>query len=201
MNASTQLQDDPRDQVQANTREWIKKVLERRGWTPNRLAKEAGVSPATIFRALNDDRFVTSTTTLEKIAAAAGVPSPMQSGTGFAEPDGITLVASQLPAILTPVLNQVPWELRTRAAELAGYLPGDVLLVDPDVAPASGDLVCAQVYNFQNGTAETVFRIFEPPYLIARTMDPSITAKPLLVDDERVKIWGVAVRSLRTRGG
>lgn len=200
MDASAELQDDPREQVQSSTREWIKRAMERRGWTANRLAKEAGLAPSTVHRALNDPRFVTSTTTLEKIATATGLPSPVHSGTGFAEADAVPLDAADIPSSLRPADAEVVWELKTRAAELAGFLPGDLVLLDPRITPRAGDLVCAQVYNFQLGTAETVFRLFEPPYLITRTMDPSITAKPLLVDDERVKVWGVAVRSLRTRG-
>ena len=185
---------------QSLARDWINKVLEQRGWTPNRLAREAGVSPATIPRALNDDRYVTSNTTLGKISKATGIPTPMEAqaaGTpGFREPDAVRLAGSESAV----ELHQDWWRLGTRAAELAGYLPGDQVLVDQDVAPRAGDLVQAQSYDLQLGTAETIFRIYDPPFLIVRTMDPGISAKPLTVDGERIRIVGTVVRSVRVRG-
>ena len=183
---------------QSLARDWILKVLAAKGWTPHRLAVEAGLSPATVHRALNDDH-VTSNTTLEKISKATGIPTPLAAHaagqSGFRESDAVPLHA---PA-RTESDAQTWWRLNTRAAELAGYLPGDEVLTDQSVMPRAGDLVCAQVYDFQMGSAETVFRIFDPPYLVVRTMDPSVSTKPLPVDGKHVLIMGTVVRSVRLR--
>lgn len=195
----------PLTEPQLATRAFIQRVLDAKGWTSNRLAKEAGLSPATIHRAMNDDRFVTSTTTLDKIARAAGMTWQMSGARstgqgGFAEVEAARFTAeADIPDSLRPDDHEGVWRLATRAAELAGYLPGDLVLVRQGVEPRAGDLVCVQVYNLQMDTAETIWRIYEPPYVVPRTMDPAVSAKPLLVDGERVMIWGVVMRALRVR--
>lgn len=93
-----------------------------------------------------------------------------------------------------------PWVLRSRAVELAGYLPGDILLVDLNERARSRDLVCAQVYDWTRGKAETVFRIYESPYLIAASGEQHLL-KPFVVDDDMVMIRGVVVGSIRPRRG
>ncbi len=60
------------------------------------------------------------------------------------------------------------------------------------------DVVCAQVYDWARGKAETVFRLYEPPYLLSSTTDPKLL-RPLVVDDDVVMIKGVVVASLRSR--
>lgn len=90
-----------------------------------------------------------------------------------------------------------PWVLKSRCLEGAGYLPGDVVLVDLNARPQPGDVVCAQVYD-RNGRAETVFRIFEDPFLVAATLDRTLF-KPWLIDNDRVIVRGVVIASLRER--
>jgi SOS-response transcriptional repressor LexA len=82
--------------------------------------------------------------------------------------------------------------------EDAGYMPGDILIVDLNAEPERGDCVCAQLYRWQVGTAETIFRIYEEPYLLAATRHPDLR-KPLLVDNDRVVIKGVVTEILRAR--
>lgn len=197
------MQSPSQDAVQARVREWLRRVLAAKGWSEHRLAKEAGVSPATIHRALYDDRFVTSSLTLEKVAGAAGVPSPLAPpvGGGFREPDALFVADGATKSFgMDADGPQAVWRLSTRACELAGFLPGDLVLMDERLTPKAGDLVCAQVYDLARDSAETVFRIYDPPYLAARTMDPAISSKPLLVDGERVRIAAVMVKMLRERG-
>lgn len=90
-----------------------------------------------------------------------------------------------------------PWVLRSRGLEAAGYIPGDVMIVDLTAKPEQGDVVCAQVYD-RNGQAETVFRIYEDPFLVTATLKVSLV-KPLLVDNDRVVVRGVVVASFRER--
>lgn len=88
------------------------------------------------------------------------------------------------------------WIVRGRALELAGYLPGDLVVVDLDRTPAPGDVVCAQVYDWTAETAQTILRIYDPPWLVTHSPSPA-HRKPELLDGERVVIKGVAVASLR----
>lgn len=61
------------DADQAAARRFVTEILRITGWTPNRLAKEAGVSHTTISRFLNseDVTHTLSTRTLSKIRVAA----------------------------------------------------------------------------------------------------------------------------------
>lgn len=66
------------DKTAANIRDWMKSVLEKKDWSAFRWAKEAGVAPSTVQRALKEDyEFVPSSKTLDKLARAANSPSPI----------------------------------------------------------------------------------------------------------------------------
>ena len=91
-----------------------------------------------------------------------------------------------------------PWTLNSRALEDAGYLPGDILVVDLNAQPKAGDVVCVQIYKWAEGKADTVFRIYEPPYLLAACRDPALR-RPLLVDNNHIIIKGVVTECLRRR--
>jgi hypothetical protein len=53
---------------------------------------------------------------------------------------------------------------------------------------------------YDRGGSETVWRLFDPPFLISSTVQGH-PHKPLLVDSERVRITGVIVASLRHTNG
>lgn len=195
----------------ADLQNWLKSVLEQTKLSPTALASKAGVAQSTITRFLNSpDAPMIGLRTMAKIAHAAGVmpygPSPAVARTGtFAEPEAVpfrTQTNGQLAPILTLLATQHravdPWLLQTDALELAGYLRGDVVLVDLNAQPHAGDIVCAQLYRWSEGRADTVFRLFEPPYLVAMTRDPELR-KPALVDNDRVIIKGVVILTLRPR--
>lgn len=189
-------------------RAWLQRVLASKDWKPHRLAKEAGVSPATISRALNDDSFTTSTTTIEKIVRATGVPAPTGIGMmvpnsklrSFAEPEAEYVASPQDITGSEQAGQQATWKLSSRALDLAGYLPGDLLIVDPTISPVARDIVCVQIYSREKMSAETVFRVFDPPYVVTRSTDPAAERKPLLIDQERASIWGTVIKVVRIRG-
>lgn len=190
-------------------RAWIHRVLDQTSWTPHRLAREARVGVATISRALDANSTSTiSTRTIEKIVRATGIAAPTGIGmgansakaTGFAEPEAIYVpeMSDELSP-LRPAEHQAVWQIGTRGIELAGYHMGDYVLVDPETSPLVRDVVCVQLYDLQRGTAETVFRVYEPPYVVTETADPTARRKPVAIDNERAAIWGVVVKSLRLR--
>lgn len=67
--------------------EWIRLLMRKRDWTATDLARNAGISPSTILRALNqpDYPFVFSLRTLEKIARGAGESLPVHLRDGATE--------------------------------------------------------------------------------------------------------------------
>lgn len=152
-------------------REWLLEVMRRTQMKATPLAKKVGLAPSTLLRALDEDNpSALERRSIKKIVDTFNVPAPQFADAQFG-PLG--------------------------AADLAGYLPGDSVLFDMSVTPRAGDIVEAQVYGARD--AETIFRYFDPPYLVVRTADPGANQKPQLVDGERIKIVAVALRSLRER--
>lgn len=196
-------------ETQRVIRAWITQVLATKGWTSHRLAKEAKVGAATLSRALEDEpNFITSTKTIERIVRATGIAAPTGIGMGsnsfrggLAEPEAIYIAAPSRDVAETLKVSgqQAVWQIKSRAIELAGYLIDDFLLVDPTVTPVTRDAVCVQIYDLKTGQAETVFRIYEPPFVTTETSDPASRRKPVTIDNERAGIWGVVVKSLRVR--
>lgn len=195
----SQEADDDRRSVRA----WVDEIKTRFNVETTEVARRAGVSPGTIYRWFDDKLpFQPSRATLRKIASAFGVEMPGEPSwkpRGFEESELVALVGEQVPTQLRAGFDQGVWRMTTRALEMAGVLPGDVMLVDMRETARGGDVVCAQVYDFQRGTAETKLRLFEPPYLLTATMDPGLRDAPIYVDGERAVIMGVVTRMLRER--
>ncbi len=191
---------------------WVQATLEHLHWNPTRLAREAGISQSTLAKFLNDPDNVArlQTNSVEKIRLVSPFPpydtALPQTPRGFAEHEAEPFqpsreidpyVAAAVLAVAGGLNSISPWVLQSRALETAGYLPGDVLMVDLNAQPEDGDAVCAQVYD-RSGNAETVFRIYEAPYLQAATYARGLF-KPLLIDGGRVAVRGVVITSIRPR--
>ena len=200
-------------------RDWLRRLPSLTNKSHTAMAAEIGIAVTTLTKPIRPDDPGTSTPnqrTIDKIVAKYGV-APPDFGTalrgplrGFAEdaepydPDGAEPLPSAVRALIAGRLNVHPWSIRTRALELNGYLPGDVVLVDQTQMPQTGDAVCAQTnIDFRRGTAETAMRIYErvgAAYaLVAASMDPAFRA-PIAVDD-RVTIKGVIVGMVRPING
>jgi hypothetical protein len=144
--------------------------------------------------------------TINRLVEKFNVPGPDEYGAqrrpilpGFSEAERVNYGADSDGAAVQALIagrTLDPWRLRTNAIEDVGYLPGDVVLVDPNAQPASQDVVCAQVYDWTRGRAETVWRVFDPPFLVAASKDRSLY-KPVLVDNDKVMIRGVVVQMIR----
>ncbi len=90
------------------------------------------------------------------------------------------------------------WNVKTDALTLMGFMPGDLILVDSRIAdrPKRGDVVVAQVSDWNTGSATTVLRRFEPPVLVAASMNPATYAIHV-VDGNNVAIRGIVIASWR----
>lgn len=200
------------ENVRRKHMDWVNFILEQRNWSRRRLAVEAGIDPSTLTRFLADptgSRMLNSYS-IEKIEQASGIPAFQtdmtglpQATQGMEEGDASPFQSEEANPLATAITalrcgkNGVdPWVLHSRCLENVGYVPGDILIVDLNAVPANGDIVCAQLYD-RNGKAETIFRIFEHPFLISATMDPA-QLMPVLVD-KNVLIRGVVISSIRER--
>lgn len=183
--------------------------------TLTQIARAGQINPSTLtrFRNATGHTGLLSAATLAVVAEISGVAVPVQGAgqapparRGFRETEAepykagpADTLASAIAALTAGGLHLVPWELRSRALEYEGYRPGDILIVDLNAEPRAGDIVCAQIYDWGNpaGT-ETVFRLYEPPFIIASGPVEN-GRKPRLVDGENVIIKGVLTASLRPR--
>jgi len=193
-------------------RRYLEIVRARTGLSYSEIGRRSHVSPSTITRFVNapDYEGTLATLTISQIAEASGVPATAAAlGTsldGVAEGEAEPYVAAPGGSAIEQALEALrrgrngadPWVLRTRAIEDAGYLPGDLVIVDLNATAVAGDAVCAQVYDWDKMRAETVFRIFEEPYLVGASRDP-VFRKPMLVDNKSVVIKGVLTDLLRPR--
>lgn len=93
-------------------------------------------------------------------------------------------------------MSTQPWKRKSCALETAGFLPGDILVVNVNVRPKQGDVACAQLYDYRHSRAQTIFRLWEPPFLVAASFDPALR-KAHFVDSENVSLVGVVIASLR----
>ncbi|WP_156899382.1 hypothetical protein [Pleomorphomonas koreensis] len=198
-----------RQQVQA----WVRAISDHLGLPPSTLGHRAGMSKSTLTRFLNSPDYAgnLSTKNIAALAALAEVKPlefPGKRG-GFTEaeaapyqpPENANALDSSARAIreLCSGRNgRDPWTMKSAVLDMAGILPGDIMIVDMNKRPKSGDLVCAQVYDWRSQTAETIMRMYDPPFLVSQSHTmPS--AKPLMVDDETVVIKGVIDAVLRHR--
>lgn len=196
-------------------RAWLGATLTHMGWSGSDLAKRISVVPSTINRFLNDPdaKHSLSAKTLKAIEKATGF-APLVFPTGArtrASTDGEAAFLSDNDTSGDAAIDEAMrnmrrlqgnirfWKLRSRALEAAGFLPGDVLAVDISEVPRAGDVVCADVDMIYPGRTEAVFRVFDPPYLVAATGAMQLL-KPLIVDERHVIIKGVVVNMFRATG-
>lgn len=204
------------DLTRSGLRAWLREVLARTGDTPTSLARKAGIAQSTLTRFLNEeeDGPMLTLRTVSKIAHVVGmapegfVTPPVDIvPSGLREGEAVPLDSlSSLDAHVQESLDALTrgrnaadvWRLTTSALAQIGYLPGDFIVVDLGIVAEAGDVVCAQHYAWPTASAETIFRIYEPPYLVAAGNDPALR-RPLVVDGERVIIKGVVTELMRTR--
>lgn len=90
------------------------------------------------------------------------------------------------------------WRVGSDAMALQGFMQGDLMLVDAhrsELARA-GDVVIAQHVNYQTGSAVTLLRRYEPPVLVAASLDPADRRCPV-VDGVNVTLRGVVLHLWR----
>lgn len=198
-------------ELQARQRAWLQEVVRITGLSLTQIARKSDVSDTTLTRLVNRPNYDGTLTQLviDRIKETFKVPGPEEYASarrpllgGFGEAERFDMQAE--PPALAKVIAALlggraavdAWRLKTAALEEVGYLPGDIVLVDLNAQPMPQDAVCAQVYDWTRGGAETVWRVFDPPFLVAAARERT-AYKPLLVDNERAIIKGVIVESLR----
>ncbi len=215
------------DALKERQRVWLKKIMDITGLRPSQLAKQAGLSTTTLTRFLNaeDHKNALSPQTLSAIqnvvfaladsmaledAQALAFPDTSYTEnreflTGDVAPYALEHIAYENDALLRQVLNAALqiytqctlWVVKTRILEGRGYIPGDIIGVDPLQEPRNGDVVCAQVYDWGNMQANSILRYYSPPFLLA--CEASRVHHPLAIKDQDITLSGVVVFGYRSR--
>ena len=197
---------------------WVEQLLAYFSITQTDLARRARIVPSTLSKFMTGHRegHVLSARVVTAIETATGIkayvdptlsgPAARMPAPGFAEPDAAVwrpegdAFGAAVAALRAGYAACDAWTLRTDALTGAGYWPGDILLVDLNGVARPGDVVVAQTIDFAGHTMRTVFRLFEPPYLVEASSDPR-RSKPILVDNAGTQVRGVVVAALRRRPG
>lgn len=199
---------------------WFKKRQREVGVTADVIADRMGRARSNVSHILNGHQRmsldwaqafaealqVPLATILEKAGVANG-ETTAQLVPGFAESD-VTFFSDREP-MQVQVKSYAQafggnrpgvdvWRVKGMALALAGYLPGDWMLVDTHQSERTraGDVVIAQIYNNVEGNASTVLRRFEPPVLVAASADPT-EQRVHVVDGKNVVIRGKVIASWR----
>lgn len=200
-------------------RDWLQRLSNLTGKSLTKLASEAGLAVSTLTRPVKEGDAGTSTLharTIDKLSAHTGVAPPALTEAGHAGlgrpmrafnedlgrfvPDAENELKEAVAALIAGRSNVEPWQVKTRALELAGYLPDDIVLIDREAPPRLGAIVSARVnIGRGQGAGEAVLRIYEragaADVLVAASMDPA-WRQPIPIDD-RVAVTGVVTGMVR----
>lgn len=211
-----------RDMKQNNR---IKEIRMKRGWSQKKLAMIMGISQGQVNKLENSNQELKASHMLAYSKALGVAPidilprtmlnasqhqqtSEAEAETWTPEPakndnknhDNRTnrpknaVRHDMIAASLADNPRRSAWVLRSQALDITGHKAGDIVVVDADRKPSVGDIVCAQLLGRDN--AKTVFRIYQPPYLVTASTNPRLR-EPQLIDPSRVTIMGTVTETLR----
>lgn len=198
---------------QRETKDWLKAMASHMGMSLSQLARAAGMAASTVTRFVNDqtNTLTVQQSTLEQIANYTGFRPyqfPGRARPGFAEPDAIPFdlddrapqdwVRGAVREAKAGRNGIEAWVMKGAALDAMGVLPNDIVIIDQNLRPKPGDVVIAQIVDYQRATAETVMRVFQPPYICGHSVRLG-PMRPEQVDEERVSIAGTAIGFIRTR--
>lgn len=179
--------------------------------TLSAIAREGGINHTTLTRFMNaagHDAPLDSLT-IQRVAEVTGIRPPpelgliaplqlAEEGERYHSGDGDLALDHAVQALIGGRNSAFASWLRTDALEGAGFHSGDLVIVDQNTTPRANDAVCATVISRSRSEAETIYRVYVPPFLVAANTDPAMR-KPLTVDGEYVVIMGVVTERLWRR--
>ncbi|WCK01053.1 LexA family protein [Agrobacterium tumefaciens] len=196
---------------QRETKEWLTAIARHLNLSPSQLALNSGMAASTLTRFINDTTNSVGITqgSLEKVASYSGFRPHQMPGrprAGMAEPDTVPLKheTTEWPKWVTAAVDAAKagkngveaWVMKGAALDGLGIMPGDIVIVDQNARASSGDVVLAQIMDLVSGTAETVMRLYQAPFITTHSMRLG-PGRPEHVDEDRVSIAGVRIGLIR----
>jgi len=199
-------------------RDWLREIAFRHGTSLHGIARAAGIHGSTLTRFMDPDGpgHNLSDTSISKIERAFNSSRPAAAGgtqTGASgprrlqeRPAGLLNPQAEMDEIASAIERAHQGDsaqldaylVRDRTLDLAGYLPGDVILVDPSRAPQPGDVVALQPRGTLSQREGVMVRIWDAPWLTAHSTDVRCS-RPMLIDPQTATILGVVTTALRHR--
>lgn len=183
-------------------RAWLIALMQKTKLPISTLATNAGLAATTLSRFLKDPDYSSglSARTVESLCRAYNVPPPGSGG--FEEDDARPWKDGDPRAVVEKLSVGAAtdiWRVASNSLEFAGYRTGDYLVVDLNARPEPGDIVIAQRYDWKADKAETLLRIYEPPFLVGASAAEA-ARKPIYIDEKgNVVIKGVVLASYRLK--
>lgn len=189
---------DEADESQKIVREWLQRLPDITGLKLNAIAKEVGVATSTLTNPVNRPKeypHVTSGATLLKISRKFNIPLPAGIADNVVPIRGFTEEAlpfkydaadlglnKMVKAYVAGREGVEPFVLRTRALDQLGWMPGDIMIRDLNAEWIPTKVVCALWYPPRKSTPITVWRQYQPPFLMTKSSDPTFI-EPIHEDD------------------
>lgn len=210
-----------RAEVGARQRAYLRDTFKELGISPSGAAVQLELSPSTFTRFMKlpetsektlSARTIARVEELRQANSDSPIPTSAQGVWGTLHEEAVLLIQTHPDAdhdlmqaiqmLIGDRTGIAPWVIQTRALELEGFMPGDIVLVDENASPKPGDAVYA-VADARSSRPETLMRQYQlvggVNLLVARTMDPRPPVS-LVVDNSRVVIRGVLLpHRLRSR--
>ena len=199
---------------------WFKQQQKKIGVTSEDIASAMGRSRTNVSKILNGHQKMSMEwakvfadvlqVPLDEVLERAGVLDAPQARTmkpGFSDGDATPWIGKGSAAENIKSIASVfggdragvdVWQVSSAAMALNGLLQGDFMLVDSHQSEMcrAGDVVVAQNYDWQTGSAVSVIRRYEPPVLVAASTSPD-DQRVLVVDGNNVVIKGKVIASWR----
>jgi len=177
--------------------EWVTSTLVDKGWSARKWAMKAGVAPSTLQRFIAEKPWCLSQTVIAKLANISRTYPELSPKLFVSSVKRLKLMKFTKGTLMetnktvattqdvSPRAFAIP--VQTNTMDLAGYIPGDIIVVDPDMKPINGKAVLIQNNN------KIQIMEYRTPYLLPRSSDKS--QKEL--DVGFVDIMGVVVQLIR----
>ena len=169
-----------KERIRARQAFWLAEVLRITGRKASPLAEASGVSSNLLTRFQNSEESLLDTLTIELVKDHTGLPGPDDEDgqiVGLGREEGVLLEPADMKRVTEDIrgaLQQLmsghgsarAWMLQSRSIEAAGWMKGDIVVVDPAVQPWAGDAVVVTHDDGRLPVPSILFRVFQPPYLM-----------------------------------
>lgn len=205
------------DELRQIIKEWLEGILADQGWNEAQLtARVTGLDDGVIARGLgrrDPGKGVMSASTMSRISEAVGYPIPDLNARSWERlrtripedfeplstlsPDDVKPRKKRETAPPQPLPDIFERRVKSRALDLMGILPGDLLTFQAAAAATSGQVVIAEIPGASTGSVRRILRRKAEHVLLVHSTDPIYAVFEPEPVGKGLKILGVMVQCTR----